>query len=615
MKGTLLALGLSLLSSLATAAPHADPAFGTEASHKRMESRPISSKRAPTTTNKTIVQLFQWNWDSVAAECTNWLGPAGYGFAQVSPPAEHITGTQWWTDYQPVSHIIDSKRGNRTQFENMVTVCKDAGVGIIVDAILNLASGSGGTGVAGSTWTNESFPAVPFTPSEFHDVCSAQSTETEIWTCQLDSLPDLRTETDTVRSIQAAYLSDLMSMGVVGFRLDAARSMDPKDIAAFLAKLSSKPYITQETWGGSPVPDTLYTGNGDVIEFGFPSALETAFVNGGGLSTLLNWPESGWASSDNANVFVADHDTERTSGYLNSDSGNNAYTLSTIFLLAQAYGSPTILSGYDFTSSDQGAPLDSNNNVEDTTCFSSGWRCEQRWTAISNMVQFHNAVDGQDQVNAASGTSNQITFGRGSIGQVAINYESSSWDLTGTTNVPDGSYCEIIHDTDASFTTCSSSNITVSGGKFTVTIPAYDAIAFYSTALASTTSTTSASTSSTATSSSAAATASATATSASNPSVTFLETATTSVGQTVYITGSVAELGNWTPSDGVALADQTTGNSQGTWKATVTLPASTTVAYKFVIVNSDGTVASWESDPNRSLDTGTSDQTVTTTWR
>jgi len=29
-----------------------------------------------------IIQMFQWNWDSIAAECTNFIGPAGYGFVQ-----------------------------------------------------------------------------------------------------------------------------------------------------------------------------------------------------------------------------------------------------------------------------------------------------------------------------------------------------------------------------------------------------------------------------------------------------------------------------------------------------------------------------------------------------
>lgn len=53
---------------------------------------------------------------------------------------------------------------------------------------------------------------------------------------------------------------------------------------------------------------------------------------------------------------------------------------------AQPYSSPTILSGYDLTTYVQGAPLDSDNNTLDTTCYSDGWRCEQRWTTITNIV-------------------------------------------------------------------------------------------------------------------------------------------------------------------------------------------------------------------------------------
>ncbi|KAJ7461069.1 hypothetical protein FB451DRAFT_951027, partial [Mycena latifolia] len=67
-------------------------------------------------------------WDSVASN-----GPSGYGYAQVRPASEHITGDQWWTDYQPVSCILTSKRGTRGQFANMISTCQTVGVGIIVD--------------------------------------------------------------------------------------------------------------------------------------------------------------------------------------------------------------------------------------------------------------------------------------------------------------------------------------------------------------------------------------------------------------------------------------------------------------------------------------------------
>ncbi len=74
-----------------------------------------------------ILNLFQWTWDSVAAECTSTIGPAGFGYVQVSPPQEHIQGTAWWTSYQPVSYKLESKLGTRAEFQRMVSTCKAAG--------------------------------------------------------------------------------------------------------------------------------------------------------------------------------------------------------------------------------------------------------------------------------------------------------------------------------------------------------------------------------------------------------------------------------------------------------------------------------------------------------
>ena len=39
----------------------------------------------------------------------------------VSPAQEHIDGPQWWTDYQPVSYNLTSKRGNRAQYQKLVS--------------------------------------------------------------------------------------------------------------------------------------------------------------------------------------------------------------------------------------------------------------------------------------------------------------------------------------------------------------------------------------------------------------------------------------------------------------------------------------------------------------
>lgn len=71
---------------------------------------------------------------------------------------EHIQGSQWWTDYQAVSYTIQSKRGNRSQFQNMVNKCHSAGVKVIVDVIFNHMAGiDGGVGVAGSSFNHYNY--------------------------------------------------------------------------------------------------------------------------------------------------------------------------------------------------------------------------------------------------------------------------------------------------------------------------------------------------------------------------------------------------------------------------------------------------------------------------
>ena len=38
----------------------------------------------------TTAVLFSWTWNAIGRECTDNLGPAGYGYVQTSPPQEHV---------------------------------------------------------------------------------------------------------------------------------------------------------------------------------------------------------------------------------------------------------------------------------------------------------------------------------------------------------------------------------------------------------------------------------------------------------------------------------------------------------------------------------------------
>ena len=191
---------------------------------------------APSGGKKVIVQLFEWNWPSVASECQSTLGPKGYGYVQVSPPQEHVRGNQWWLAYQPVSYRIESRKGTRAQFQSMVNTCHAAGVKVIVDAVINHMSGHGqgrhrlGRLVLLALRLPGHLPDPGLPPLRLpplgrngNDDIANYNDRYEVQNCELVNLSDLTTESDYVRTKIAAYLNDLLSLGVDGFRVDASK--------------------------------------------------------------------------------------------------------------------------------------------------------------------------------------------------------------------------------------------------------------------------------------------------------------------------------------------------------------------------------------------------------
>ena len=556
---------------------------------------PPAAAATPAAKSVTAV-LFQWTWNSVARECTNKLGPAGYGYVQVSPPQEHVQGSQWWTSYQPVSYKIESKLGTRAQFAAMVTTCRNAGVQVIADTVINHMSGQagGGVGFAGSPFQLYSYPGT-YSDSDFN-ACrrniASYGDRWEVQTCNLVGLADLKTGSDYVRGRIAAYMNDLISLGVRGFRIDAAKHIPAADIANITSRLSDQTvYIVQETIGaaGEPVTDTEYTGAGDVHEFDYARQLKRVFTGGDRLSNLRSFGESwGFLANDRASVFVDNHDTERNGETLNQTYGST-YTLANVFMLAWPYGSPSVHSGYSFTNNDTGAPQNANGTVQDATCYTDGWRCQHDWREIRNMVGFRNVAATGAVTQWWDNGNNQIAFGRGTTAYVAINKEGSALSRTFTTSLPAGTYCNVITgDFTASTKACSGPTVTVSStGTFTASIAAGSALAIHVNARTGTPPP------------------------PSPASVSFGVNATTTWGQSIKVVGSHSALGSWNTASAVALSSA----AYPVWRATVALPAGTTVQFKYIRVSSTGAVT-WESGANRVVTVPASGLlTLNDTWR
>ncbi|WP_425826206.1 alpha-amylase [Streptomyces fractus] len=420
---------------------------------------PWQSEATPPGERTVTATLFERPFADVAKECTDTLGPAGYGYVEVSPASEHIAGSQWWTSYQPVSYKIAGRLGDRDAFKSMVSACNDAGVKVVADAVINHMSSGSGTGTGGTAYSKYSYPGL-YEKGDFHDTCTVNNynDKSNVQNCELVGLADLNTGSDAVQSKIAAYLDDLRSMGVSGFRIDAAKHIDADELAAIKGKMADPGFWVQEVidQGGEAVTADMYTGNGDVDEFKFGGHMKSAFQSGN-LAQLKNIAD-GKLAGDKARTFVDNWDTERNGSTLTYKDGAT-YKLANVFMLAHPYGSPNVFSGYEWSDKDAGPD-------------GATWTNMHADPEITGMVGFRNAVGNAELTDWWDNGGSAIAFGRGAKGFVALNSGDGELSETFTTSLPAGTYCNVAAGAD-----CSEKVDVASDGTTKATVPSHGAVA------------------------------------------------------------------------------------------------------------------------------------------
>ncbi|OWR53975.1 alpha-amylase precursor [Danaus plexippus plexippus] len=459
----------------------------------------------------TMVHLFEWKWDDIAAECERFLGPRGFGGVQISPPNENLAiwshNRPWWERYQPISYRLVTRSGNEQQFSNMVRRCNNAGVRIYVDAIINHMTGTWnenvGTGGSTANFGNWHYPGVPYGRNDFNwPQCVINGNDyrnnaARVRNCELSGLKDLNQGSEYVRTQIVNYMNRLIDLGVAGFRIDAAKHMWPNDLRIIYGRLKNlntrhgfpsgaRPYIYQEVidLGGEAVRRDEYTPLAAVTEFKYGMELSRAFSGRNQLRWLVNFgPQWGMlGSSDDALTFIDNHDNQRGHG-----AGGNILTHKTArnykgaigFMLAHPYGRPQLMSSFGFHNTEAGPPMDNRGNIispsinSDNSC-GNGWICEHRWRQIYAMVAFRNVAGNTRVSNWWDNGSNQIAFCRG--GQAFIAFNRDGWDLNQNlqTCLPAGNYCDVISGEKRN-NRCTGKTITVGGdGRARIHVGAND---------------------------------------------------------------------------------------------------------------------------------------------
>jgi alpha-amylase len=288
-------------------------------------------------------------------------------------------------------------------------------------------------------------------------------------------LADLNTGSPAVQQKIADYLLSLARLGVAGFRIDAAKHIQPVELNAIITLVNQTlisegralPYYFGEVidYGGEAVHASDYFGLGyssggyaDITEFKFHGVGDKFLASAGQYVAQLNpngsagnrFSESAWGlmPSDKAVVFLENHDTQRSSGISYRDGAT--YRLANVWMLAQPYGYPSVMSSYVFDRTtqagrDAGPPVSAPGCAASLEAAAAGqWVCEHRDTVIANMLAFRRAVAGTSQLNWWDDGANAIAFSRGDKGFVAINHEASTLTHSFATGLAAGKYCDVL---------------------------------------------------------------------------------------------------------------------------------------------------------------------------
>ena len=230
-----------------------------------------------------IVELFGWPFNDIAEEC-EFIGYSGYMGVKIWPPNESILTYEsidngelnsWLYLYEPVSYKLESRMGDKNQLKNMIKRCRENGVRIYSELVINQMSGNGNdmytnhknndcstwgpkSGSSGSPfWTTRGlyknniytglkpvleYPAVPYFASDFHcyrEVNNKRNGNDLNYGWIFPKLADLNTEKEYVQQRIADFLTELISIGISGFSFNAAKHISPDNFVEIFKKFKN----------------------------------------------------------------------------------------------------------------------------------------------------------------------------------------------------------------------------------------------------------------------------------------------------------------------------------------------------------------------------------------
>jgi alpha-amylase len=498
------------------------------------------------------------------------------------------------------------------------------GMYLMVDIVTNHMAFDGDSGsVDYSVFT-------PFSSSSYFHTppCSIDyENQTSIETCwevtTTVSLPDLRTEDTSVRSIWNAWIADLISTySIDGLRIDSAKHQEKSFYPQF-STAASDTYMVGEVYDGDPSYVAAYQDYIDGL-LDYPSyywitnAFSTTSYGFSDLASGINNQKSLAKDTSLYGSFLENHDQARFPS-LTSDM---SLVKNAIAFTMLKDGIPIVYQGQEQHYSGTGTP-----NQREAIWLSGFSTTSTLYTFITAMNKLRSRAIAQDstyltyQAYPVYTDSNAIAMRKGYAGYQVVGVytnvgSSGSKSVTLTTSMTgftaSMSVIDIVGCTAYTADSSGSLSLTLTNGLPKVLYPTARLsgsgicpdLTGGSTTSTSTGYPTTTLTTSTRTSTSCTATAVA---------ITFNELASTSYGETVKVSGNVTALGSWNTASAVTLSASGYTTANPLWTGTVNLAPGSGISYKFIKVSSSGSVT-WESGSDHVYTVGCVAGSVSGSW-
>ncbi|KAF1960776.1 glycoside hydrolase [Byssothecium circinans] len=475
-------------------------------------------------------------------------------------------------------YSINSNYGTAADLKRLVSTAHSKGMFVMADVVANHM---------GNAAISDNRPEPLNQASSYHSNCDINyNDQNSVENCRLAGLPDINTQSPAIRTLFQNWIKWLvMEYSFDGLRIDTVRHVEKDFWAGFSA--AAGVYCIGEVFDGNPDYLAGYSkALPGLLDYAIYYPMNRFFQQKGSSQDLVdmhNAVSSKLPDPSALGTFLDNHDNTR---WLNQKNDQSLFKNALAYVILSR-GIPIIYYGTEQAYAGGNDPA----NREDLwrSNFNTNSDLYKALTKLIGARKSAGGLAGNDQVHLYV-SSTAYAFSRAGGNLVVL-----------TTNAGSGNsqqHCFNAQRANGRWMNVFGSGTVTSdsGGQLCVTVSNGEPVVLLSDSSAPTT--TLITTTAQLTSTSTAPTTTAAPGCPSSVSVTFTEKVVTVPGDTIRIAGNTAQLGSWDPGSAPALSASSYTASNPIWIVTLSLPAGSSVQYKFLKVSSSGSVA-WEADPNR----------------